>query len=180
MVTLWGRLTQRDNAMRYGAGLPSFFRNRNINTKPIHMNKYLSIHDVEDSSVHLFQLPPVLMVHAKTCTDGIALAVLSSETDQLYGLAIPCDKRHYPLLKEMISSDMSRHLEDFMLGNIMNDLHEFVESEDTLFVFERYIIEWIDLLNKSLSDYENYCQANHADVSHARNHHKKNKSCNAN
>lgn len=144
------------------------------------MNKYLSIHDVEDASVHLFQLPPVLMVHVKTCTDGIALAVLSSETDQLYGLAIPCDECHYPLLKEMISSDMSRHLEDFMLGNIMNDLHEFVESEDTLFVFERYIRGWIDLLNKSLSDYENYRQANHTDVSHARKRHKKNKFRNAN
>lgn len=144
------------------------------------MNKYLSIHDVEDSSVHLFQLPPVLMVHAKTCTDGIALAVLSSETDQLYGLAIPCDERHYPLLKEMISSDMSRHLEDFMLGNIMNDLHEYVESEDTLFVFERYIREWSDLLNKSLSDYEIYRHANHADAGHTRKHNKKNKSHNAN
>ena len=151
--------------MRYGAGLPSFFRT----------SKYQNQTNTHE------QIPfYVLMVHVKTCTDGIALAVLSSETDQLYGLAIPCDERNYPLLKGISSSNLASLLEESMLANIMIDLHEFVESEDTLFVFERYIREWSDLLNKCLSDYENYRQANHADVSNSRNHHKKNKSCNAN
>ena len=68
------------------------------------MNKYLSIHDIDDTTAHVFQLPSNFMVHVKTCTDGIALAVLSSEGKLLYGLSIPCDKRHYPILKEIAST----------------------------------------------------------------------------
>jgi hypothetical protein len=118
------------------------------------MNKYLSIHDIDDTTAHVFQLPSNFMVHVKTCTDGIALAVLSSEGKFLYGLSIPCDKRHYPILKEIASTTTGVRVEEMLLGNVMNALHEFINSDDTLFVFEQHICKWISQLDNALSEIE--------------------------
>ncbi len=117
------------------------------------MKKYIRIPDfTENGTNHFFEVPSDFFVHAKACTDGIAIVIGDKTTDTYYGYTISAAEENLPVIKYLVMHEDTALVEDMIsdmlsarialfLADRNETVFNIIEHHDDLFGELNYILE---------------------------------------
>ncbi len=116
------------------------------------MKKYISIPDFRDESInHYFEVPSAFFVHAKVCSDGVAIVIGDAVNDTMYGYTVPAEAELLPVLTYLLAHQETKDIESYIAALLTSELNEFIGDEDShVFVMQRYGDILCDELNYAL------------------------------